>query len=53
MDMPMGALNQVWLPNLALQRTRSAVGECSPRAEEKYARASLGGYSCGAAERGR
>ena len=41
------------LPNLALQRTRSAVGACSPRAKEKYARVSPGGHSCRAAERGR
>lgn len=40
-------------PNLALQRTREAVGAGSPRAEEEYARASLGRHPCGAAERGR
>jgi hypothetical protein len=40
-------------PNLALQRTRSALGAGSPRAEEEYARVSLGKHSCGAAERGR
>jgi hypothetical protein len=39
------------LSNLALQRTRSAFGACSSRAKEEYARASLGGHSCGAAER--
>jgi hypothetical protein len=41
------------VPNLALQRTRPAVDAGSPRAEDKYARVSLGGHSCGAAERGR
>jgi hypothetical protein len=41
------------LPNIALQRTLSAVGAGSPRAEEEYARVSLGGRSCGAAERER
>ena len=40
-------------PNPALQRARSAFGLGSPRAEGKYARASLGGHSCGAAERER
>jgi hypothetical protein len=40
-------------PNLALQRTRSALASGSPRAEDEHARASLGGHSCGAAERGR
>ena len=43
----------VWSPNLALQRTPSVVGASSPRAEGKYARVSLGGHSCGAADRGR
>ena len=40
-------------PNHALQRALFANRACSPRAEEQYARASLGGHSCGAAERGR
>jgi hypothetical protein len=40
-------------PNPALQRTRSAVGAGSPRADEKYARGSLGRHSCDAAERER
>jgi hypothetical protein len=40
-------------PNLALQRTRSAVGASSPRAGEEYARDSLSRHLCGAAERGR
>lgn len=53
MDMPMGALILVRLPNLALQRTLSAIGASSPRANEKHARVSLGGHLCGAAERGR
>lgn len=37
--------------NLALQRTRSAVDACSPRAEEEYARVSLGGHWRGTAKR--
>jgi len=41
------------LPNLALQPARLAVGASSSRADEKYARASLGGHLLGAAERGR
>lgn len=41
------------LPNLALQRTRSAVGAGSPRARDDYARVSLAGHLLGAAERGR
>lgn len=40
-------------PNLALQRARSAAGPSSPRAEEEYARASLGENRFGAAERRR
>jgi hypothetical protein len=43
----------MWASNPALQRTRSAFGASSPRAEEKYARASLGCHLCGAAERER
>lgn len=38
-------------PNLALQRTLSAVSAGSPHAGRKYARVSLGRHSCGAAER--
>ncbi len=40
-------------PNHALQRTPSAFCAGSPRAEEKYARGSLGKHLCRAAERGR
>jgi hypothetical protein len=41
------------LANHALQRTRSAFGASSPRAEEQSARVSPGGHSSGAAERER
>jgi len=40
-------------PNLALQRTRPAVGASSSRAEDEYPRVSLGQLLPGAAERGR
>jgi len=40
-------------PNPALQRTRSAFGAGSPRAEEEFARGSLGEHSSGVAERER
>lgn len=40
-------------PNHSLQQPLFASGDCSPRAEEQYARASLAGHSYGAAELGR
>lgn len=41
------------LPDLALQRTRSAVGAGFPRSRDYFARVSLAGQLLGAAERGR